>query len=397
MTGILSGVRIVDMTSTVMGPAATQLLGDHGADVIKVESPAGDTTRQIPPMHNHDMGCTFLQLNRNKRSVVLNLKDPDHLGAMRTLLRSADVFVYSVRPQAIERLGLSTDVLTELNPRLISVSLVGFGAGGPYSGRPAYEDLIQGLTSVPSLLARVGSPEPHYVPVAFNDRATGLFAAWTMMAALFHRVQTGEAQHVEVPMFEVMAQFVLGDHMGGQAFVPPIGPPGYPRTLNAERRPYPTADGYICAIIYTDDHWRAFAKLIGRPNLIDEDLRFRDFRSRTVHSADTYALVRDEMRTRSTAEWLRILARADIPAAPLHTLESLFDDPHLNATGFFQQTEHPSEGTLLTVQGPTNWSKTPPAMHRAAPRLGEHTEEVLTELGYSTSEANRIANNTAAS
>lgn len=392
MAGALAGIRIVDMTSTVMGPFATQLLGDHGADVIKVESASGDTSRQIPPMQNPDMGCTFLQLNRNKRSVVLNLKDPEHLRAMQDLLKSADVFVYSIRPKAIERLGLAPEALAELNPALISVSLVGFGEGGPYAGRPAYEDLIQGLTAVPSLLGTVGSSEPRYVPIAFNDRSTGLFAAWSIVTALFHRAQTGEAQHIEVPMFESMAQYTLGDHMGGRAFEPAIGPPGYPRTLTPERRPYSTSDGYICAIVYTDQHWRSFGKLIGRPNLLEEDERFRDLRSRTTHSEASYALVRQAMLTRTTSEWLEALAEADVPAMPLHTLESLFDDPHLNATGFFQRTEHPSEGPLLTVRGPANWSQTPPALHRHAPGLGEHTIEVLTELGYDEVEAKKIAN-----
>ncbi|HVV08391.1 CoA transferase [Amycolatopsis sp.] len=391
MTGALAGVRVVDMTSTVMGPSSTQLLGDHGADVIKVESPSGDTTRHVPPMNSSDMGCAYLQLNRNKRSVVLDLKQQEHLRAMHELLKTADVFVYSIRPNAMARLGLSPEDLAELNPKLITVSLVGFGKGGPYTGRPVYEDLIQGLTAVPSLLMRTGSPEPHYVPVAFNDRAVGLFAASAMLAALFHRAQTGESQHIEVPMFESMAQFVLGDHMGGRAFEPPNGPAGYPRTLTPERRPYKTSDGYVCAIIYTDTHWRSFGKLVGRPDLLEEDERFKDLRARTVHAEETYAFVREIMPSRTTAEWLRLLTDADVPATPLHTLESIFDDPHLNATGFFERTEHPTEGTLLTVRGPANWSKTPPQLRRPAPHRGEHTAEVLEEIGYSEAEAQKVA------
>ncbi|HEY1487682.1 MAG TPA: CoA transferase [Micromonosporaceae bacterium] len=391
MTGALAGVRVVDMTSTVMGPSSTQLLGDHGADVIKIESPAGDTTRHVPPMNSSDMGCAYLQLNRNKRSVVLDLKQQEHMRAMHELLKTADVFVYSIRPNAMARLGLSPEDLAELNPKLITVSLVGFGKGGPYTGRPVYEDLIQGLTAVPSLLMQTGSPEPHYVPVAFNDRAVGLFAASAMMAALYHRAQTGEAQHIEVPMFESMAQFVLGDHMGGRAFEPPNGPAGYPRTLTPERRPYRTSDGYVCAIIYTDTHWRSFGKLVGRPNLLEEDERFKDLRARTVHAEATYSFVRSIMPTRTTAEWLRLLTDADVPATPLHTLESIFDDPHLNATGFFERTEHPTEGTLLTVRGPANWSKTPPELRRPAPHRGEHTAEVLEEIGYSEADAQKVA------
>ena len=390
-TGALSGVRVIDMTATVMGPSATQLLGDHGADVIKIESPVGDTTRQVPPKKSADMGCAYLQLNRNKRSVVLDLKQPAHLRAMQQLLVTADVFIYAFRPEAMARLGLSPADVTALNPKLITVSLVGFGTGGPYAGRPVYEDLIQGLTAVPSLLMLTGSPEPQYVPVAFNDRAVGLFAACAMLTALFHRARTGEAQHIEVPMFESMAQFVLGDHMGGRSFDPPSGPPGYPRTLTPERRPYKTSDGYICAIIYTDAHWRSFGKIIGRPGLLEDDERFRDLGARTVHADVAYALVRSIMPSRTTAAWLQIFADADVPATPLHTLESIFEDPHLNATGFFERTEHPTEGTLLTVRGPAQWSRTPPQLHRPAPHRGEHTAEVFQEIGYSETEAQQLA------
>ena len=304
MTRALSGIRVIDMTSTVMGPSATQMLGDHGADVIKVESATGDTTRQVPPHKSPDMGVAYLQLNRNKRSVVLDLKRDADLDAMRALLKTADIFIYSVRPAAMARLGLSPQEVESLNPQLITVSLVGFGEGGPYTGRPVYEDLIQGLTAVPSLLMQAGSPQPQYVPVAFNDRAVGLYTVAAILTALFHRLRTGEAQHIELPMFESMAQFVLGDHMGGRSFEPPLGPPGYARTLTPERRPYQTADGYVCAIIYTDNHWRAFGKLVGKPNLVDEDERFATLRSRTIYAHDTYSFVREIMPSRTTAAGL---------------------------------------------------------------------------------------------
>jgi crotonobetainyl-CoA:carnitine CoA-transferase CaiB-like acyl-CoA transferase len=289
------------------------------------------------------------------------------------------------------RNGLTPARFAELNPHLISVSLVGYGEGGPYSGRPAYEDLIQGLTSVPSLLARAGSPQPQYVPLSFNDRGVGIYAAALMMIALHHRDSTGEGQHIEVPMFETMAQLVIGDHAGGMAWIPPIAPPGYLRTLTPERRPYETKDGHICVIVYTDNQWRAFAKLIGRPGLLEEDERFRTLGTRTTHADAVYALVREEMLTGTTAEWLDKLNTADVPATPLHTLESIFDDPHLRATGFFEECDHPTEGKLLMTRGPKNWSKTPPAITRPAPRLGENTVEILTEIGYSEQDARKIA------
>jgi len=391
MVGALEGIRVVDMTSVVMGPTATQLLGDHGADVIKVEAPSGDTTRQVTPLKHEGMGYSYLQKGRNKRSIVLDLKQTEHFAAFEKLLRTADIFIYSVRPQALARMGLTPERFAELNPKMISVSLVGYGAGGPYSGQPAYEDLIQGLTAIPSLLTLTGSPEPQYVPVSFNDRAVGIYATAMMMIALNHRNNTGEGQHIEVPMFETMAQFVVGDHMGGMAWVPPIAPPGYKRTLTAERKPYKTKDGHICVIVYTDSHWRAFGRLIGRPDLLKEDDRFATLGSRTQHAEAVYALVREHMENGTTDEWLQRLTEADIPATRLHTLESIFEDPHLRATGFFEEYEHPTEGTLLMARGPKNWSKTPPQVRRRQPRLGENGVEVLTEIGYSEEEARKIA------
>jgi crotonobetainyl-CoA:carnitine CoA-transferase CaiB-like acyl-CoA transferase len=391
MAGALDGLRVIDMTSVVMGPTATQLLGDYGADIIKVEAPSGDTARQVTPLKHEGMGYSYLTKNRNKRSIVLDLKQADHHAALEKLLETADIFVYSARPQAMNRNGLTPARFAELNPKLISVSLVGYGEGGPYTGRPAYEDLIQGLTAVPSLLTRAGSPRPQYVPLSFNDGGVGIYAAALMMIALHHRDSTGEGQHIEVPMFETMAQLVMGDHAGGMAWVPPIAPPGYQRTLTPERRPYQTKDGHICVIVYTDSQWRAFGKLIGRPGLLEEDERFRTLGTRTTHADAVYALVREEMLTGTTAEWLDKLNAADVPATPLHTLESIFDDPHLRATGFFEEYDHPTEGKLLTTRGPKNWSKTPPAIRRHAPRLGENTVEILTEIGYSEQDARTIA------
>lgn len=390
VAGPLDGIRIVDMTSVVMGPYLTQILGDLGADIIKVEAPGGDTTRQVPPMRNPGMGSFFLQANRNKRSIVIDLKKPDGLAILLKLLEGADALVSNVRPKALDRLGLTRAVIERANPGLITLSLVGFGQRGPYAADPAYDDLIQGLTAVPSMLVTAGSGHPHYVPLSFNDRAVGLHAGISLLSALLHRQRTGQGQHVEVPMFETMVEFVLGDHMAGLSFDPPIGPPGYRRQLNSDRRPYATLDGYVCNIIYTDKHWRSFGELVGRPNLLQEDARFANIKARTLHAGEVYAFIGEHMKARTTAEWIAAFKKADIPVTPLHTLDSVVDDPHLVATGFFKSFEHPTEGLLKQTGVPSTWSSTQPSIRQAAPALGEHTLEILRQAGIGESEIARL-------
>ena len=377
----LAGMRIIDLTNVVMGPYCTQVLGDYGADVIKVEPPTGDTTRQIPPMRNAGMGCMFLHLNRNKRSVQLDLKNPEAVEALVEIAAGVDAIVCNVRPAAMGRLGITFERLSEKNPGLIWLSLVGFGSDGPYAGRPAYDDLIQGLTAMPSLLVSAGSGHPHYVPLSFNDRAVGLHAAIALLAAVQQRQRTGVGQVVEVPMYETMVQFTVGDHMGGQTFEPPNGPPGYQRTLTPERRPYPTTDGHVCAIIYTDRHWQSFFELTGQGDRFATDERVNSLLARTTHAKDLYAEVGEVLRTNTTAFWLDAFNTADIPATPLHTLDSVFHDPHLVATDTFHVVEHPTEGTMREIAMPTTWSKWEPEPNRPAPLLGQHTAEVLREAG----------------
>jgi crotonobetainyl-CoA:carnitine CoA-transferase CaiB-like acyl-CoA transferase len=388
--GPLSGVRILDMTSVIMGPYATQILADFGADVIKIESPLGDTTRQVPPFRTKGMGAFYLHINRNKRSVVLDLKRPEALAALMRLVETADVLAYNVRPQAMARLGLGHDRLVEVNPRIISVGMVGFGQDGPYAADPAYEDLIQGLTAIPSMLVDAGSDHPHYVPLSFNDRAVGLNAAVALTAALFHRERTGRGQEIIVPMFETMVQAVYSDHMGGLTFDPALGPPGYKRQLNKDRRPYPTRDGYVCVIVYTDIHWRTFCDIIGRPTLMEDDPRFANITTRTEHAEAVYAFIGEEMKRRTSGEWLEVLKAGDIPAAPMHTLDSLLDDPHLRATNFIRTVDHPTEGRIRQMEVPSRWSDSPPSLRRPAPRLGEHTVEILREAGLSEPEVEAI-------
>jgi crotonobetainyl-CoA:carnitine CoA-transferase CaiB-like acyl-CoA transferase len=383
--GPLAGIKIIDLTSVMMGPYATMILGDYGADVIKVESPEGDVMRHAAPMRNPQMGAMYLQGNRNKRSIVLDLKKAGGRAALLRLSADADVFVHNVRPAAMRRLKLGADDLLALNPRLVYASLHGFGEQGPYAGRPAYDDLIQGMTALPALTGKIFG-EPRFSPATMADRIVGLNATHAILAALLHRDRTGEGQAIEIPMFETMAQFVLGDHMGGRSFEPPIGPPGYSRLLSPDRRPYRTKDGYLCALVYTDKQWTAFFRAIGQENDAARDPRLNGITSRTSHYDFVYRWFSDIMRTRSTAEWTQLFEAADIPHAPLHDLDSLIDDPHLAAVGLLQSVEHPSEGTLRVAGPAATWSKTPPSIRHYPPRLGEHGTEILREAGFSDDE-----------
>lgn len=391
MSGPLNGVRIVDMTSVLMGPYATQILGDLGADIIKIEPPGGDTVRGIGPSRNAGMGSIFLHANRSKRSVVLDLKQAAGREALLRLAANADVLVYNVRPQAMSRLGLDYAAVAAVNPRILYVGVYGYGQDGPYAAKPAYDDLIQGATAIPTLNVRAGAAVPRYVPSAMADRIVGMSAANAVSAGLFHRERTGKGQSIDVPMFETMAQFVLGDHMGGHTFEPPIGPAGYARLLNEHRKPYATLDGHLCVLIYNDKQWKTFFGLIGRAQEMDADPRFSSIGRRTENISELYQLVSQVMATRTSAEWTALLETADIPVMPMHTVESLMDDPHLNAVGFFETVEHPSEGRLRSMAIPTRWSQSPPEVSRLAPRLGEHSAEVLAEAGYSAAQIEALA------
>jgi crotonobetainyl-CoA:carnitine CoA-transferase CaiB-like acyl-CoA transferase len=388
--GPLAGVRVVDLTTVMMGPFATQILGDYGADVIKVEPPGGDVMRHAPPMRSPGMGAMYMQGNRNKRSIVLDLKTGPGRTALLRLCEGADVFVHNIRPAAMGRLDLGPDELCARFPRLVYVSLIGYGERGPYAGRPAYDDLIQGVAGIPSLFAEVSGAEPRYVPLTAADRIVGLNATHAILAGLLHRDRRGCGQAIEVPMFETLAQFVLGDHMGGRSFEPPLGPPGYDRLLQPDRRPYPTSDGYLCVLVYTDGHWRSFFKAIDREAEFDSNPLFHDIRVRASRYGEAYAYVAAELLKRTTGEWLTVLEQHDIPCSPMHDLEALIDDPHLEAVGFFREMEHPTEGRIRLTTPPTTWSRTPPSIRRPPPRTGEHTREVLLEAGLSPGEIDKV-------
>ncbi|WP_431512775.1 CaiB/BaiF CoA transferase family protein [Variovorax sp. DAIF25] len=385
LAGPLAGVRVIDLSAVLMGPYATQIFGDHGADVIKIESPEGDSTRHIGPGRNAGMGPMFLHLNRNKRSVVLDLKQPGGLAAMRRLIAEADVFIHNLRPASIERLGLDFENVSALNPRIVWCGMYGYGEDGPYAGRPAYDDLIQGAVGIADLQRRAGLPEPRYVPLTIADRMVGLHAAHSVAMALYARERTGRGCRIDVPMFETMASVVLSDHLYGHTFEPPSGGCGYVRLLSPGRRPYATSDGYICALVYNDGHWQRFLRSVERDDLL-ADPRFADLASRTRHIDEVYGFLGETLRGCSSAHWLALFERIDVPAMPLNTMESLLDDPHLSAVSFFQHVEHPSEGPLRTFGVPARWVGHDVSELAPAPRLGEHTAAVLRESGCSASD-----------
>lgn len=389
--GPLQGVRVVDLTTVLMGPYASQIMGDYGADVIKVEAPGGDSVRGIGPSRHPGMGGPFLQVNRNKHSLVLDLKQAAGREALLRLVKTADVLLYNVRPQAMARLGLSYDVIKAANPSIIYAGVYGYGQAGPYAARPAYDDLIQGAVGIPALSMRAGGSVPAYVPTPIADRFVGVAAVGAVVSALYYRERTGEGQSIEIPMFETMAQLVLSDHLYGHSFAPPMGDTGYPRVLNEHRKPYRTQDGYICVLVYNDKHWRNFFQLIGKPEVMESDPRFSTIGKRTENIHALYAMVADIMATRTTAEWMEALQTADIPVMPMHSIESLIQDPHLQAVGFLQEIEHPTEGRIVEMAVPSTWSKSQPGVHRHAPKAGEQGREILDQLGYSTAEIDAMA------
>jgi crotonobetainyl-CoA:carnitine CoA-transferase CaiB-like acyl-CoA transferase len=386
MSGPLAGVRVIDLTTVILGPYATQILGDLGADVVKVEPHAGDNMRWAAPMRQPGMAHIFMHLNRNKRSIVLDLKQPEGRDAVLRLARDADVLVHNVRPQAIARLGLAYEDLVVVNPSIVYVGAYGFRQDGPYGARAAYDDIIQGLTALPMIVAQVTGERPRYVPSTICDRITGLNTVNAVTAALFHRERTGEGQAVEVTMFEALTEFVLSDHMGGATWEPPVAAMGYPRLLAPDRNPYRTKDGYLALLVYNDKQWRSLFAAIGRPELFEEDGRFSSLEQRSRHIADVYAFLAEIIATRTCSDWLDVLGAADIPVMPVHTLDSLLDDPHLEAVEFFRTVEHPVEGTIRVMDTPSRWSSTAPSYRLHAPLLGEHSVEILREAGYSTSE-----------
>jgi crotonobetainyl-CoA:carnitine CoA-transferase CaiB-like acyl-CoA transferase len=383
--GPLAGIRVVDLTAVVVGPTATLHLGDLGADVIKVEPPAGDLLRTIGGRSNSgQLSGKFSHFNRNKRSLALDLKQGDARAALERLLATADVFIANMQPAALDRLGLGAAALRARHSRLIVCNLAGFRHDGPYSGRPAYDTLIQGMSGVAACNERMLG-EPRFVPLVFTDHIVGIIAAQCILAALYHRERTGAAQAIEVPMFENMAAFVLAEHLGDRTFVPPLGESGDRRVLNPLGKPVPTQDGFICVSANTDAQAFALFDAIGRPEL-KSDPRFCSVKARYANVREYFQVRAEGFRQRTTAQWLEILQKADVPAGPVHDFDSLTQDEHLAQIGFFRTIEHPAEGKMIDMACPNTFSAGLDEEHAPAPLLGADSVAILSELGYAPGE-----------
>jgi crotonobetainyl-CoA:carnitine CoA-transferase CaiB-like acyl-CoA transferase len=382
--GPLAGVRVLDMSSVVLGPLATLIFGDLGAEVTKVESAqagkAGDMMRYAGASPTGDLGPIYMGLNRNKRAVQLDAARPEGKAAIAALLKDTDVFFHNIRLAGAERLGLGYDAVRAIKPDIIYVHCAGFGQGGPYEHRQAYDDLIQGASGFAHLSALRSGGRPEYAPSLVADKTCGLFAAYATLAALFHRARTGEGQFVQVPMLEAFTFFNLVENLYGETFLPGNGKMAYTRSVNPNRRPYPTQNGYIGLVPYSDQQWEKFFELGGRPGLFD-DPRFNSYKARTENTGALYALIEEISATRTTEDWLVLLDAADIPAMRYNTLSEVLTDPHLAATGFFETREHPEAGPYRAMRHPVHFSATPASITREPPRLGADTETVLASLG----------------
>ena len=378
----LAGLRVVDLSTVVFGPYCTQTLADLGADVIKIEPPEGDTVRVIGnPAHSPGMGPVFLRLNRGKRSVVWDMKSPAGRLAIERLLATADVLLHNIRPEAVDRLGLGYDAVRALRPDIIYVHCTGFGLDGPYAGLQAYDDVIQAASGAAALLPRVdGNPAPRYLPMLFADKVSGLHAIYAVLAAQIHRLRTGEGQHVEVPMFESLASFNLVEHLCDMTLVPPTGDWGYARQLDPTRQPMRTSDGWVAVAPYVDERWLRFFDAVGQPELLTRP-SLADKLLRRQNMSEMYVLMAGILPSRSTAQWLALFKDIAVPAMAVNSMGDLINDPHLQAVGMFRQREHPTEGAYLEVRQPVRFGGCTLPELRHAPGLGQHSDELLRELG----------------
>ena len=386
--GPLKGIRVLDLTAVVLGPLGTQMLADFGADVIKVEPPEGDMMRANGISQHPGMSSIFLAVNRNKRSIALDLKSPQGLAALLALIPTVDVVVHNMRVAAIERLGLGYEAVAKLHPGIVYCAATGFGQDGPHRDKPAFDDIIQagcGLVGASS----IGHAEPDYTPSLIADKTTGLAVCNAVLAALLCKARTGQGQYVEVPMLETMTAFVLAEHMGGMTFRGSEVKAGYPRLLEGGRKPARTADGWISMLPYTERHWHAFFREVGRPDLADK-YSITNRQERNAHVRALYGHLRELTPLKTTAEWMEVCERVDIPATPIYALDDLPEHPHLKAVGLFEEAQHPTEGPIRQLRPTTRFSATPTRVYRQAPTVGQHTAEILAEAGYTPEEIARF-------
>lgn len=378
--GPLEGIRVIDLTAVVLGPMATQVLADSGADVIKVEPLEGDLMRANGMARTKGMSSTFMNLNRNKRSVAVDLKRPEGVQAVLALIKTADVLVHNMRVKAINRLGLGYDAVAAVNPQIVYCAATGFGEGGSHAGQPAFDDVIQGACGLADLVGREAG-RPEYPPTLLADKVAGLATANAVLAALVRKARTGEGQYVEVPMFETMVAFTMTEHLGGKGFVPPIGPAGYARLLKGGRKPTPTKDGYLALLPYTEQHWSAFFSALGRKDLFEKyDLSSRHERNKRIH--ELYDDLRLVTKDFTSAELVALCSKLDVPVTEIYSIDNIDQHAHAQSVGLFETHEHPSEGKIMVIRPTAVFGKTPAAIVRHAPNIGEHTGEVLGSLGF---------------
>lgn len=385
--GPLAGVRIADLTAVLMGPMATRALADLGADVIKIEAPEGDMLRNFDPKKADGMSAFFLTVNRNKRSIVLDLKTAEGRETLLDLVATCDVFVSNLRPRALASLGLTDEAVRARRPDIVYCSATGFGQGGPYAPKAAYDDVIQAGSGMADMAA-VLHGSPAYLPAVEADKIAALHVTQAILAALYRRAATGQGDFVEVPMAESLAAFNLVDHLQGHAYVPPVGDLGYARLKTPHRRPRRSADGWVCILPYDDRNWRDFFRLGGRPELADDE-RFATLNTRVTHVDALYGLMDELVATRTTAEWMELCDAHSIPAVPVVTLAELADggNPHFDAVELVTEHEHPTEGRYRAARDPLLFASGSPGLYRHAPTLGQHTAEVLAEIGRQPPEA----------
>ena len=380
-SGVLSGLRIVDLSTIVFGPYCTQMLADMGAEVIKVEAPEGDFFRQSGKARtSDDMGPIHMTLNRGKKSVVLDLKSASGKQALIDLIRSADVFIHNVRSAAIKKLGFDYETVSTHAPNLIYVHCVGYASVGPYADFPAYDDTIQAASGLIDLCAQTSETySPKFIPTIVADKVSGLYAAQGVLAAYIHKLQTGKGQHVEIPMFESFVHFLLEEHLFERTYEPPVGNFGYRRIMDKDRKPFPTSDGFISILAYTDQNWKDLFQLLECPEILSAQ-PVEGSLLRVQHVGQFYAAIAERTPMRTTAAWMKLLNQINVPAMPVRKIEDILEDPQLAAGGFFKVVEHPTEGSYIQMQPPVKFSAVGSPEVGHAPRLGEHTQEVLEEL-----------------